>query len=147
MSSKSSNPAGRPPAKILTEHFNQLEKVDNKSNRQYYECKYCGLNGAGACIEGRDNQPLKHIIFKCQHAPQAAKNGVHAYLAVKAPELLPEPVKEDLGGATAGEEAESSPLVLGKAAKRPREGLMGYIDVALTPAQQDHANFKLFLSV
>jgi len=141
MGSNSTNPGGRPPAKILTDHFKPLEKLDNKSNRRFYECKYCGPSGTGARIEGRDHQPLKHIIFKCQHAPQEAKNTVRAYLAVKAPELLPEPIEGNLTSTT------NPGLTSGNSAKRPRGTLIGYTDAALTPAQQDHANFKLFQSV
>ncbi|KAG6373650.1 hypothetical protein JVT61DRAFT_6315 [Boletus reticuloceps] len=86
------NLSGRPPAKILTDHFKQLKKVKNRSNRHYYECKYCGPNGAGNRVEGRDNKPLRHILT-CSAAPQAACNAVWSYLASKTQVLeLPDPI-------------------------------------------------------
>ncbi|KAF8840053.1 hypothetical protein BDN67DRAFT_1011772 [Paxillus ammoniavirescens] len=139
MSSTSKNPAGRPPAKIITDHFNQLEKVGNKSGWWYYECKYCGPSGVGTPIENRDNKPLKHIS-NCPNAPQSTRNAVCTYMASKTIDLqLPDPIQET-PSATGSEE--STQLV--KAPKRRVGTLMGYADTPLTQAQQEPTNVKLF---
>ena len=134
MTSTSKN--GRPPAKIITDHFKQLDKVDNKSGRWYYECKYCSSNGTGARIENRDNKPLKHIC-QCPDAPQAARNAVRTFMASKSINLqLPDPIQETSTKESAREVV--------KAPKRANSTLMGYADVPLTQAQQERANVKLF---
>ncbi|KAH7918268.1 hypothetical protein BV22DRAFT_1024864, partial [Leucogyrophana mollusca] len=145
MASTSKNPKGRPPAKILTDHFKQLDKVDNKSNRWYYECNYCGSNPpGGARIEGRDNKPIKHLIDpkKCPNAPQSVRNVARTYLAAKSSDvLLPEMISE----AAASPSTDDGAIVT--APKRQRGTLLGFADVALTPAQQDRANVKLFRAI
>ncbi|KAI6023314.1 hypothetical protein EDC04DRAFT_2727050 [Pisolithus marmoratus] len=137
MSSASKNPAGRPPAKILTDHFMALERVGNKSNRWYYQCNYCG---PGSRIEGRDNKPLKHLLDheKCPNAPQAVRNAVRTHLATsKGGEfLLPEPVCDPGDSTVITEQARRQNCQNGT--------LIGFADVPLTPAQQNNANVKLF---
>ncbi|KAH0831080.1 hypothetical protein J3R83DRAFT_13626, partial [Lanmaoa asiatica] len=131
--------SGRPPAKILTDHFKQLEKLENKSNRHYYECKYCGPNGAGNRIEGRDNKPLKHILT-CSAAPQAARNAVQTYLASKTPVLeLP-----DADGESAAKSLERAAGSTQIPKKRRSGTLAGFVDPPLSQNQQERANVKLF---
>ncbi|KAG2073088.1 hypothetical protein BDR04DRAFT_1095600, partial [Suillus decipiens] len=42
------NPGGLSPAKILTDNFEELKRVGNKSRRKFW-------NSSGQRIEGRDN--------------------------------------------------------------------------------------------
>ncbi|KAG2063575.1 hypothetical protein BDR04DRAFT_1111403 [Suillus decipiens] len=45
-------PGGRPPAKILTDNFEELKRVD-KSCRKFWKCNYCtSTSGSGQRIEG-----------------------------------------------------------------------------------------------
>ncbi|KAG2065563.1 hypothetical protein BDR04DRAFT_1108320, partial [Suillus decipiens] len=45
------HPGGRPPAKILTDNFEELERVDNKSRRKFWKCNYCtSISGSGQHI-------------------------------------------------------------------------------------------------
>ncbi|KAH7905945.1 hypothetical protein BJ138DRAFT_975070, partial [Hygrophoropsis aurantiaca] len=130
---------GRPPAKIITDHFKQLEKVDNKSNRWLYECNYCGPNGAGARIEGRDNKHVKHLLDtkNCPNVPQSVRNAARTYLAAKTSDvLLPETISDTVSVADA--------VVTAPKRSKGSGGLLGFVDVALTPTQQDRANVKLF---
>ena len=93
--------AGRPPTKVLTDHFNQLEKQTNKSNRWFYQCKYCGSepNATGSHIENRDNKPLKHLQL-CDKAPQSACTAARTHLATKAIELLPDSISNGTSAST-----------------------------------------------
>lgn len=137
---------GRPPAKILTDYFKPLEKLDNKSNRRFYECKYCGPNGAGKWIEGRDNKPLKHILV-CPEATQAARNAVCTYLASKTQELQPSilgAIDLEPGTSTASDDIERIDEPTKVLAKRPSGTLAGFVDPLLSKTQQECANVKLF---
>ncbi|KAF8431170.1 hypothetical protein L210DRAFT_3651231 [Boletus edulis BED1] len=145
--------AGRPPAKIITDHFKQLDKLENKSNRWYYACKYCGPDGPGTRIENRDNKPLKHLIdpIKCPLAPQSARNAARTYLASKASELLPDPIGGSMASVPETVSLEDDPDATNvvvqhpsKVLKRPSGTLLGYVDPALTAGQQERANVKLF---
>lgn len=139
---------GRPPAKILTDHFTQIEKVGNQSNRWYYRCNYCGPDGKGARIENRDNKALKHLLVNqdCPNCPQSVRNIVRTHLASKSVDVfLAEPVQVTVSaGAKNGSASEASTSSGDvKVVKRPRT-LIGFADAALTTTQQDRANFKLF---
>ncbi|KAI6143116.1 hypothetical protein BKA82DRAFT_29649 [Pisolithus tinctorius] len=37
---------GHPPVKVVADNLHPLERVDNKSNQWYHECKHCGPTGA-----------------------------------------------------------------------------------------------------
>ena len=138
---------GRPPAKILTDHFTQIEKVGNQSNCWYYKCNYCGPDGRGARIENWDNKALKHLLVNqdCPNCPQSIRNIVRTHLASKSIDVfLAEPITASAEARTEStSEAGTSGGSIIKAVKRPRT-LMGFADTALTTMQQDRANFKLF---
>ena len=140
---------GRPPAKILTDHFTQIEKVGNQSNGWYYKCNYCGPDERDARIENRDNKALKHLLVNqhCPDCPQSIHNIVRTHLASKSIDVfLAEPITASAEARTEStSEAGTSGGGVVKAVKRPRT-LMGFADTvtALTTTQQDRANFKLF---
>jgi len=141
----------RPPAKILTDHFTQIEKVGNQSNRWYYQCNYCGPDGKGSRIENWDNKALKHLLVNqdCPNCPQSVHNIVRTHLDSKSVNVfLAEPITAS--GEAKNESTTGKPRTGGgsssgsvKAVKRPRT-LMGFADTTLTTTQQDRANFKLF---
>jgi hypothetical protein len=77
---------GRPPAKILTDNFTELEKVDNKSRRKFWKCNYCtATTGNGQHIEGRDNRCLLHLTNPkdCPDALQFVRNEARKALMQK----------------------------------------------------------------
>ena len=144
--------AGRPPAKILTEHFNRLEKQTNKSNRWFYQCKYCGSepHALGAQIENRDNKPLKHLQ-KCNKAPQSARSAARMQLAAKAIELvLPDSIEVSTSTSTVSnspstnQDFQTIQATGSTGSKRLNGSLIGYADIPLTKQQQERANIKLF---
>ncbi|KAL4079473.1 hypothetical protein J3A83DRAFT_4185487 [Scleroderma citrinum] len=78
---------GRPPPTIVTENFRRVGKVNNKSNRWYYECIHCSTSeGTGPHIESRDNNPIRHLTnpASCPNVPAVVRNAARTYLATKA---------------------------------------------------------------
>ena len=126
---------GRPPAKILTDHFTQIEKVGNQSNCWYYQCNYCGPDGKGARIENWDNKALKHLLVNqdCPNCPQSVRNMVCTHLALKSVDVF---LAEPITASTEAKNESTSEASTGssggiKAVKHPRT-LMGFTDTALT---------------
>ena len=132
---------GRPPPKIVSENFRQVGKVNNKSNRWYYECIHCNT---AEHIEGRDNNHIRHLTdtTKCPNVPAIVRNAARTYLAMKSAEAaLPDAPLLD-GSSSTGH-------TVGKQiGKRGHSSLLGYVDHSpLTTAQQERVNIKLFRSV
>ncbi|KAJ7875790.1 hypothetical protein B0H13DRAFT_1893954 [Mycena leptocephala] len=79
--------AGRKPPNSYTNHFECLDKKDDKSNRYNWCCKYCGDedNSPGASIEGRDNNLPNHLADtrKCRNAPASARLDALRFMADK----------------------------------------------------------------
>ncbi|KAG2072123.1 hypothetical protein BDR04DRAFT_464072 [Suillus decipiens] len=80
------HPGSRPPAKILTDNFEELKRVDNKSRRKFWKCNYCtSASGSGQSIEGRDNRCLLHLTKskECLDAPPSVRNEARRVLLQK----------------------------------------------------------------
>ncbi|KAJ7918891.1 hypothetical protein B0H13DRAFT_2268879 [Mycena leptocephala] len=81
------NRAGRKASTLATNHFTQLDKKHDRTNRYYWKCKYCGdaPNSLGASIECRDNNLPNHLANsrKCPHAPSTARNEALRFMADK----------------------------------------------------------------
>ncbi|KAG2076464.1 hypothetical protein BDR04DRAFT_1148919 [Suillus decipiens] len=91
--STENNPGSRPPAKILTDDFRELERVDNKSRQKFWKCNYCTpTSGSRQRIEGRDNRfarneaPKENLTaeFVCGQMPNKKTNN----LSPVAPEVI-----------------------------------------------------------
>jgi hypothetical protein len=75
-------PGRQPPPSIVTVHFTQLKKVDNKSNHYWWKCNHCSVDTR---IQGRDNNHVKHLtdLNKCPRAPQDIHKAALVFLAAK----------------------------------------------------------------
>ena len=155
----SKNLGGRPPAKIITENFTEIEKLDNKSNRKFWKCNYCSDDSpAGQRIEGRDNRCLLHLTDpkSCPDAPPKVRQdarlalmqkGIHQEVPLFGDAATALSINDSAGTSDAdvSEPASvASSLVVVKKRKLGRVSLDGYVDHALTPSQQEIANIKLF---
>ena len=143
---------GRPPPTIVTENFRQVGKVDNKSNRWYYECIHCSMSeGTGPHIESCDNNPIQHLTnpAKCPNVPATIRNAARTYLATKSAEVaLPNSasVSDGIAMDTSVEGALSTSRTAGQ--KHSQGSLLGYVDCSpLTKAQHERVNVKLFRCV
>lgn len=65
---------GCPFSKFAISHFEQLEKVANKSGHYFWNCKYCPEGGSGRHLQNRDNKLAIHIAnpIDCPNAPYDA---------------------------------------------------------------------------
>ncbi|KAJ7477614.1 hypothetical protein FB451DRAFT_1173157 [Mycena latifolia] len=70
---------GRPPNKLLENHFKRGDKLPNKSGRYKWDYDYCD---AGKNIEGRDLRPAIHLK-DCSAAPAEARQAAHRHLMAK----------------------------------------------------------------
>jgi hypothetical protein len=146
---------GRPPAKILTDNFTELEKVNNKSHRKVWKCNYCtSTTGNGQHIEGRDNHCLLHLTNPkdCPDAPQFVHNEawkalMHKGTAIGQTEV---PLFWDattFNGPESNVDSQSSATTSSTVAvKKQKSGrtLDNYVDCGMNPTQQETANLKLF---
>ena len=84
MSLTNKHPGGRPPARIISTHFERLEKLPNKSGRYYWKCIYCtDSEGSGLHLEGRDGVLLQHLSN-----PQSCPNASPKYVTKHAEHWL-----------------------------------------------------------
>jgi hypothetical protein len=135
-------PGGRPPPSIVTANFTQLEKVDNKSNRHWWKCNHCADGGAGAHIQGRDNNHIKHLTDtkKCPNCPPGIRKDARISLAGKG---VKDTFLDPITAVPSCSGDESSSVMMAVKRKRP-DTLNGFVDYPLTEAQQARANIKLF---
>jgi len=134
-------PGGRPPPSIVTANFTQLEKVDNRSNRYWWKCNHC-TSGAGAHIQGRDNNHIKHLTDakKCPNCPPGIRKEARIFLAGRGvKDMFLDPITAV--PSCSGNESSSSVIAIKR--KRP-DTLDGFVDYPLAEAQQVRANVKLF---
>jgi hypothetical protein len=108
-----------------------------------WKCNYCPEDSPGAKIEGRDNKHVKHLTDprKCPNAPDNVCKDARVFLAGKGD-------KGDIVVVTSGDldpldRQESSDAQNVRIVKK-RKGLEGVVDYALTPAQKQRADVKLF---
>jgi hypothetical protein len=100
-------------------------------------------NGAGARIQGRDNNPAKHLTDpkKCPNAPPEVRREARIFLAGKGVNnAFLDPIT---AVPTSLIDVPASNAVIA-IKKRKASTIDGYVDHALTPAQQARANVKLF---
>jgi len=86
MSVTNKHPGGRPPARIISTHFERLEKLPNKSGRYYWKCIYCtDSEGSGLHLEGRDSVLLQHLSNpqSCPNASPEVRNEARRALTTK----------------------------------------------------------------
>jgi hypothetical protein len=146
---------GRPPAKILTDNFTELEKVNNKSCQKFWKCNYCtATTGNGQHIEGRDNCCLLHLTNPkdCPDAPQFVCNEAWKALMQKGTAIGQTEVPlfwdtttfngpESNGDSRSGATTSSTVAVK----KRKSSGTLdNYVDCGMNPTQQETAYLKLF---
>ena len=148
---------GRPPPKIITDNFTEIEKVDNKSNRKFWRCNHCLEDSrTGQRIEGRDNRCLLHLTNPkdCPNAPQAVRHKARQALIQKGIQqevplfgdanatssMSDAGIPDDVGASTAS----SAVMVVKKRKLGDNTSLDGFVDHALTPLQQQNADVKLF---
>jgi hypothetical protein len=148
---------GRPPPKIITDNFTEIEKVDNKSNRKFWRCNHCPEDSrTGQCIEGHDNCCLLHLtnLKGCLNAPQTVHHKAWQALIQKGIQQEV-PLFGDANAASSTSDAgtpddvdasmTNSALVAVKKQKLgDNTSLDGFVDHALTPLQQQNADVKLF---
>ncbi|KAJ7165178.1 hypothetical protein C8R46DRAFT_900500, partial [Mycena filopes] len=136
---------GRKPSAIATNHFTRTEKKNNKANRFFWKCNYCGddPNSKGASIEGRDNNLPGHLADsrKCPTAPWSARNEALRFMNDKKKTTEPDaelPASSDLSviDLTGGEVTVSRK-------KRKIQGTMdGFVDQAMSSIQKNSADRK-----
>ena len=142
-------PARRPPLPIVSANFMQLEKVDNKSNHYWWKCNHCSNNGAGAHIQGHDNNHIKHLTDtkKCPNAPSDVCKMAWIFLVGKGiKNAFSDPINA-VPSASADGTVSDDTSAPGVVAVKRRWNLDGFVDYPLTEAQQAHANVKLFWCV
>ena len=86
MSVTNKHPGGRPPTRIISTHFERLEKLPNKSGRDYWKCIYCtDSEGSGLHLEGRDGVLLQHLSNpqSCPNASPEVHNEARRALTTK----------------------------------------------------------------
>lgn len=129
---------GCPPPQIVAQNFQQVGKVNSKSNRWYYKCIHCSANGTSSCIKGHDNNHIQHLTdpVRCPNVLPTVCNAAQTYLATKGVLEVALPEVSISDSPTIGP-------VSGKSVKR-QSSLLGYVDSPLTKAQQECANIKLF---
>jgi hypothetical protein len=155
--SNEKHPGGRPPAKILTDNFTELEKVNNKSRRKIWKCNYCTpTSGNGQRIEGRDNRCLLHLTSPkdCPDAPPFVRNEARKALMQKGAAIgqMEAPLFRDCSApdGTPETNGNSPPDTVGTAVvatKKRKSGsgtLDNFVDCSLNTTQQETANLKLF---
>jgi hypothetical protein len=147
---------GRPPPKIITNNFTEIEKVDNKSNHKFWRCNHCKDSQTGQHIEGRDNCCLLHLtnLKDCPNAPQTVCDKAQQALIQKGIQQEV-PLFKDANTASSTSDASTpddidasmtnSALVVVKKWKLgDNTSLDGFIDHALTLLQQQNADVKHF---
>lgn len=133
--------AGQVHSQFNIDHFTIQDKVQNNSNRYYWECNYCS-----AVVEGRDNKLPNHID-STEHCPDALAAARHAAKVVLlSKSKMPVDVKILSEPSTASEVLGSSHAVTA-VKKRKGSVLEQFMDHAMTPAQQADADIRLFRSV
>jgi hypothetical protein len=155
--SNKKHPGGRPPAKILTDNFTELEKVNNKSHRKIWKCNYCTpTSGNGQRIEGQDNRCLLHLTNPkdCPDAPPFVRNEARKALMQKGAAIgqMEAPLFRDCSApdGTPETNGNSPPDTVGTAVvatKKRKSGsgtLDNFVDCSLNTTQQETANLKLF---
>ncbi|KAL4062632.1 hypothetical protein V8B97DRAFT_1920845 [Scleroderma yunnanense] len=146
---------GHPPPTIVTENFQQIGKVNNKSNCWYYECIHCSTSeGTGPHIKSHDNNPIQHLTnpANCPNVPAAVHNAAQTYLATKSAEVaLPnsasvlDSVAMDTGVEGTLESTSHTAGQKPSTGKHSQDSLLGYVNYSpLTKAQHEHMNVKLF---
>jgi hypothetical protein len=130
---------GRPAAAVITKNFTRLEALANKSGRYYWKCNHCPDGTPGSHIEGRDNKHVKHLTDprKCPNASESVRKEARVFLAGKGD-------GGDIVAVTPDQEGQESSDVQAVRVVKKRRGLEGIIDYALTPAQKQRADVKLF---
>src|SRR5882757_5166699 len=146
--SNEKHPGGRPPAKILTDNFTELEKVNNKSRRKIWKCNYCTpTSGNGQRIEERDNRCLLHLTNPkdCPDAPpfirnEACKALMQKGAAIGQTEALLFRDSSTLDGipeTNGPSDAAGAAVVTTKKRKSGPGTLDNYVDASLNAMQQD----------
>jgi len=148
---------GRPPPKIITDNFTELEKVDNKSNHKFWRCNHCLEDSqTGQHIEGHDNHCLLHLTNpkECPNAPQTVRHKAQQALIQKGIQQEV-PLFGDVNATLSTSNAitgipdnVSASMASSAVVKKRKLGdntlLDGFVDHALTPLQQQNADVKLF---
>jgi hypothetical protein len=136
--------AGRVHSQFNLNHFSIHDKVQNNSNRYFWECNYCSK-----VVEGRDNKLPNHIdsTEHCPDAPAEARHAAKVVLLSKA--KMPEGAKilTIASEPSTSSEASGSSHAVTAVKKRKGPGLEKYMDHGLTPALQAEADIRLFRSV
>ena len=145
-------PSHRAPHPLISGHFQEVGSVQNKSNRKYYECKYCDNPKK---IENRDNKCLIHLsdAGKCPNTPEDVRKAALQAIKGKRQSIegkIIESVFQDDPHGDNDIGMDSDVAYGSSSSSRKRKapsGVQSWVDNALTPAQQEKANIKLFWSV
>ena len=163
MSAPDKHPGGRPPAKIISMHFERLEKLANKSGRYYWKCNYCtDSEGNGLRIEGRDNVLLQHLSNprSCPNASPEVHNEARRALATKGAtdaDNATVPLFRAQSTSSAGDANDADVVVVGQSSTtnaivtKKRKNMSGqptlidkFVDHGMTTLHQRTADIKLF---
>lgn len=162
MSETNKHPGGRPPAKIISTHFERLEKLPNKSGRYYWKCNYCAdPEGNGLRLEGRDNVLLQHLSNprSCPNASPEVRNEARRALTTKGvtdANNASVPLFRAQSTSSAGDANDADVVVIGQSSTnaivtKKRKNISGqptlidkFVDHGMTTLHQRTADIKLF---
>jgi hypothetical protein len=155
-STSSSHPGGRPPARVITRNFTELNKVDNKSRRKSFQCNYCGDDSSlkGHQLQHHDHVLLLHLINhkECPNASSEVHETARLELMQKGVGTqVTVPLFRDNVTSTSVDESQSALTALMAVAstavkkwKIHSGNLESYVDRARMKEQIQTANVKLF---
>ena len=140
----STNTGGRPLPAVITNNFTHLEKVDNKSNRYFWKCNFCGNTegSVGVKIQGQDNNLLKHLTDKCTVAPPDVRREAHTLIVSKT-QLVAGLESQATSQSSSQDPSITTLEPIVPIRKRKKQSLDGYIDYPLMKDQSNVANSLL----
>lgn len=154
--SSGKHPGGRRAAHVVRDNFTELEKVDNKSRRKYFQCNYCGDDDSlkGCRLEHRDNVLLLHLINpkECPNVSSEVRESARRELMQKGfigGQAAVPLFRDNLPSAATDESLPAltePPVAFTSAKKRKMQSgsLENFVDHGMTKEQQQSANVKLF---
>ncbi|KAJ7656016.1 hypothetical protein DFH06DRAFT_992033, partial [Mycena polygramma] len=139
---------GRKPAAFNTNHFTQVGKKQDRSQRWLWKCKHCGdePDSKGASLEGRDNLLPRHIADsrECPNAPSTARQEALRFMADKKKTDEPTTSQGKEGGNSVIDVDALDATGAGVTVSRKRKAgtLDNYVDHTMTTAQKNAADRK-----
>ena len=155
--------SGRKLPPVLSDNFERLDAVGNKSNRYYYKCKHCPPGAKGERIQHRDNALLLHLLQQklCPNAPVQVRAAARAALRAKGHVDSTEVALPDAPSNTTfttdtltqnapsvGEDVTPEPTSSSDVAVKKQRTQTGslkcFFDVGMSDKQTERANIALF---